>query len=134
MYISGIADQPGNIARDQAADEVLAKYPDIKVLAKANGNWDQAAAQQVMTDLLGSFPNIDGVLTQDGMTLGILRAFEAAGRKSPARHGRDPGRLHQGMEEDEGRHRVLHLRRRELPGRRVHQPRHRRCACSRARS
>jgi ribose transport system substrate-binding protein len=83
VYISGIADQPGNIARDQAAEKVLAKYPGIHVLAKANGNWDQAAAQQVMTDLLGSFPNIDGVLTQDGMTLGILRAFEAAGRKAP---------------------------------------------------
>lgn len=83
VYISGIADQPGNIARDQSADKVLAKYPGVKVLAKANGNWDQAAAQQVMTDLIGSFPNIDGVLTQDGMTLGILRAFEAAGRKAP---------------------------------------------------
>jgi ribose transport system substrate-binding protein len=83
VYISGIADQPGNIARDKAAMDVLAKYPGINLLAKANGNWDQAAAQQVMTDLLGSFPNIDGVLTQDGMTLGIIRAFQAAGRKLP---------------------------------------------------
>ncbi len=83
VYISGIADQPGNIERDQAAIETLKKYPGIKVLATANGNWDQAAAQQKMTDLLGSFPNIDGVLTQDGMSLGILRAFDAAGRKIP---------------------------------------------------
>jgi ribose transport system substrate-binding protein len=83
VYISGIADQPGNILRDNAAMKVLAKYPDIKLLAKANGNWDPAAAQQVMTDLLGSFPNIDGVLTQDGMTTGIIRAFDAAGRKLP---------------------------------------------------
>ena len=83
VYISGIADQPGNIERDQAAVETLKKYPGIKVLATANGNWDQAAAQQKMTDLLGSFPNIDGVLTQDGMSLGILRAFDAAGRKIP---------------------------------------------------
>jgi ribose transport system substrate-binding protein len=83
VYISGIADQPGNIARDTAAMGVLAKYPNIKLLAKANGNWDPAAAQQVMTDLLGSFPNIDGVLTQDGMTTGIVRAFEAAGKKVP---------------------------------------------------
>ena len=83
VYISGIADQPGNIMRDEAADKVLAQYPDIKLLAKANGNWDQAAAQQVMSDLLASFPQIDGVLTQDGMTLGIIRAFEAAGRKLP---------------------------------------------------
>jgi ribose transport system substrate-binding protein len=83
VYISGIADQPGNILRDQAAMKVLAKYPGIKLLTKANGNWDPAAAQQVMTDLLGSFPNIDGVLTQDGMTTGIIRAFEAAGKKVP---------------------------------------------------
>ncbi len=83
VYISGIADQPGNIARDKAAEAVLAKYPDINLLTKANGNWDQAAAQQVMTDLLASFPTIDGVLTQDGMTLGIIRAFEAAGKKLP---------------------------------------------------
>jgi len=83
VYISGIADQPGNIERDVSADKILAKYPDIKLLAKANGNWDQAAAQQVMSDLLASFPQIDGVLTQDGMTLGIIRAFEAAGREIP---------------------------------------------------
>ncbi len=83
VYISGIADQPGNIARDQAAQAELAKFPGIKVLATANGNWDQAAAQQKMTDLLGSFPNIDGVLTQDGMSLGIIRAFEAAGKPLP---------------------------------------------------
>jgi len=83
VYISGIADQTGNILRDKAAEKVLAKYPDIKVLAKANGNWDQAAAQQVMTDILASFPKIDGVLTQDGMSLGIIRAFQAAGRPLP---------------------------------------------------
>lgn len=83
VYISGIADQTGNILRDQSAEKVLAQYPDIKLLAKANGNWDQAAAQQVMTDILASFPQIDGVLTQDGMTLGIIRAFQAAGRPLP---------------------------------------------------
>ncbi|MGA2481355.1 MAG: substrate-binding domain-containing protein [Spirochaetia bacterium] len=83
VYISGIADQPGNIERDQAAMDELKKFPGLKLLATANGNWDQAAAQQKMTDLLGSFPNIDGVLTQDGMSLGILRAFDASGRKIP---------------------------------------------------
>ncbi len=91
VYISGIADQPGNIARDKAAADVLAKYPDIKLLATANGNWDQAAAQQVMTDLLGSFSNIDGVLTQDGMTLGIIRAFQAAGVDLPPVSGETQG-------------------------------------------
>ncbi len=87
VYISGIADQPGNILRDNAAKKVWNKYPDINLLAMANGNWDQAAAQQVMSDILGSFPSIDGVLTQDGMALGVIRAFQAAGIKLPVVSG-----------------------------------------------
>ncbi len=83
VYISGIGDQPGNVARDKMAAQILAKYPDIHLLGKAYGRSDPALAQQVMTDMLASFPNIDGVLTQDGMPLGIIRAFEAAGRKLP---------------------------------------------------
>jgi len=87
VYISGIADQPGNILRDKAAEKVWAKYPDINLLAMANGNWDQAAAQQAMSDILASFPSIDGVLTQDGMALGVIRAFQAAGRPLPVVSG-----------------------------------------------
>ncbi len=83
VYISGIPDQPGDIDRNNAAMEVLAKYPDINLLAQAPGYWDQAAAQQAMSDILASFPKIDGVLTQDGMSLGIIRAFQAAGRPLP---------------------------------------------------
>ncbi len=49
--------------RDRAALKALARYPDIKLPA--------------------SFPTIDGVLTQDGMTLGIIRAFETAGKTLP---------------------------------------------------
>jgi ribose transport system substrate-binding protein len=83
VYIEGIADQPGNILRNEAAVKALAKYPDIELVAQAPGKWDQAAAQQAMGDLLASVPVIDGVLTQDGMTLGIARAFEAAGKPLP---------------------------------------------------
>ncbi len=83
VYIEGIADQPGNILRNEAAFRTLEKYPDIELVAQAPGNWDQAGAQQAMSDLLASVPVIDGVLTQDGMTLGIIRAFEAAGIELP---------------------------------------------------
>ena len=83
VYIEGIADQPGNILRNEAGMKALEKYPDIELVAQAPGKWDQAAAQQAMADLLASVPQIDGVLTQDGMTLGIIRAFEAAGKPLP---------------------------------------------------
>jgi ribose transport system substrate-binding protein len=81
VYLSGAADQPGTALRDQAVDAALSKYPALRVLARANGNGDEAVAQQKMGDFLATYPNIDGVLAQDGMSLGVVRAFDAAGRK-----------------------------------------------------
>ena len=41
-----------------------------------------AMAQQTMTALLGQFPDIDGVITNYGTdAVGVVRAFEAAGRE-----------------------------------------------------
>ncbi len=54
--------------------------PGINVLNQANANWDQAQGQQVMQNLLATYPDIDGVLVQDGMADGAWRAIEAAGR------------------------------------------------------
>ena len=55
VYISGIPDQPADIDRTNAAMEVLAKHPDINLLAQAPGYWDQAAAQQAMSDIFSFF-------------------------------------------------------------------------------
>jgi ribose transport system substrate-binding protein len=81
VYLGGAAGQPQTIARDASIEKALAKYPNIKVLSAVNGDGDEASAQRKMTDLLNSFPNIDGVLAQDGMSLGILRAFDETGRR-----------------------------------------------------
>ena len=78
VIINGIAGHPANEARYNGVKEVLAKYPDIKVLNVGNGNWDQATGQQVMSDLLASQPNIDAVWTQDGMAQGVLQAISTA--------------------------------------------------------
>lgn len=83
VIVEGLAGASANVNRVKGMDDVLAKYPDIKVLGRANGNWDQASSQQVMSDLMASYPEIDGVLTQDGMALGVIQAFEAAGKKVP---------------------------------------------------
>jgi ABC-type sugar transport system substrate-binding protein len=87
VYLSGIPDQPISIARDKVAMEIMAEYPNIKVLTVAPGYWSAPSAQQAMTDILASFPKIDGVLTQDGQALGIVRAFQAAGRALPIMTG-----------------------------------------------
>jgi ribose transport system substrate-binding protein len=78
VEIEGFPGHPANIARMNGVDEVLKNYPDIKVLAKDTGKWDEATGQQVMSQFLASFPNLDGYWTQDGMAIGALQALMAA--------------------------------------------------------
>ncbi|WP_085787522.1 substrate-binding domain-containing protein [Ketogulonicigenium robustum] len=80
VAINGIAGNPANEARVAGYTEVFANYPGIKILNQANASWDQAQGQQVMQNLLATYPDIDGVWVQDGMADGAWRAIEAAGR------------------------------------------------------
>jgi len=78
VEIEGFPGHPANVARMEGVDEVFAKYPDIKVLGKDTGKWDEATGQQVMSNFLSSFPNMTGYWTQDGMAIGALQAVMAA--------------------------------------------------------
>ncbi len=79
VEIEGFPGHPANEYRMSGVAEVLANYPDIKVLAKDTGKWDEATGQQVMSNFLAGFPGkIDGVWTQDGMAIGALQAVMAA--------------------------------------------------------
>jgi ribose transport system substrate-binding protein len=64
----------------QGSEEVLAKYPDIKVVARKPTNWDQAEAKTAMEDYLQAFPDLNGVLSMAGnMSLGAAEAIDEAG-------------------------------------------------------
>lgn len=78
VLIEGFVGHPANTARMTGVEEVLAEYPDINVVGRETGSWDQATGQQVMSDFLASLPNIDGVWTQDGMATGVLTAIRTA--------------------------------------------------------
>jgi ribose transport system substrate-binding protein len=78
VEIEGFPGHPANEARMSGVAEVLAQYPDIKVLGKDTGKWDEATGQQVMSNFLASFPNMDGYWTQDGMAIGAFQAVLAA--------------------------------------------------------
>jgi ribose transport system substrate-binding protein len=78
VVINGIAGHPANEARYDAVQEVFEQNPGIEVVQEANADWDQASAQQEMSNILASQPNIDGVWTQDGMARGVLQAVQAA--------------------------------------------------------
>ena len=78
VVINGIAGHPANEARYDAVQQVFAENPGIQVVQETNADWDQATAQQEMSSILASQPNIDGVWTQDGMARGVLQAVQAA--------------------------------------------------------
>jgi len=78
VQIEGFIGHPANNLRMAAVADVFANYPGINVLASESGFWDQATGQQVMSDFLAAYPNLDGYWTQDGMAIGALEAVLAA--------------------------------------------------------
>ena len=87
VMIDGLSGHPANQNRLIGNRRVLDNYPDIHVIAEENANWDQVDAQKVMTELIHEYPNIDGVLTQDGMAQGVVKAFIEAGLDIPPMTG-----------------------------------------------
>lgn len=78
ILIEGFVGHPANEARMAGVEEVLAGYPDIEVVGRESGSWDQATAQQVVSDLFASIPEIDAIWTQDGMAQGVWTAVRTA--------------------------------------------------------
>jgi ribose transport system substrate-binding protein len=78
VLIEGFIGHPANDLRMSAVYDAFAAYPGINVLASESGSWDEATGQQVMSDFLAAFPNLNGYWTQDGMAIGALEAVIAA--------------------------------------------------------
>lgn len=87
VAINGLAGHPANEDRWRGAQEVFAQYPGIELLTMVHGDWDQATGQQRMSDLLATYPVIDGVWAQDGTAEGALRAVLNSGRELPLMTG-----------------------------------------------
>ena len=87
LLMSGVKNQPCNNDRVEGIRRSLANYPAITILEEVFGNWDQATAKKQMTEALYRHPHIDGILSQDGMALGVLQAYEAADRSPPVMTG-----------------------------------------------
>lgn len=84
VAVEGLAGNTANDWRVRARDAVLAKHPDVKLLASAAGGWDQAQAREVMAGFLAAYgDDINGVLIQDVMNEAVIRAYKAAGATLP---------------------------------------------------
>lgn len=79
VTVEGAAGNPATAARWAGAEPVFAAH-NITVLTHGDGGWDQAKGQTVATDLLATYPDIDGIWTYDGMAQGVLRAVDAANK------------------------------------------------------
>jgi ribose transport system substrate-binding protein len=80
-----IIDQPVTqsvIDRVSGFLEEIAKYPEIRVVARPNGDGVRDKAMKAAEDLLQGFPRLAGIFgINDDSALGALAAVEAAGRK-----------------------------------------------------
>ena len=82
VILQGPLGQSGEIDRTKGIEQVLAKYPDIKVLAKDTANWKRDEAVNKMKNWLSGFgPQINAVVSEnDDMGLGALQALKESGR------------------------------------------------------
>ena len=82
VVLQGPLGQSGELDRTKGIQQVLAKYPDIKVLAKDTANWKRDEAVNKVKNWISGFgPQINGVVAEnDDMGLGALQALKEAGR------------------------------------------------------
>jgi ribose transport system substrate-binding protein len=63
-------------------DTIKKEYPGIKVLVEGDGEFNQQAGLNAMTNILPAFPKIDAIYTQDDeAAVGAITAIENANRK-----------------------------------------------------
>lgn len=75
----GLAGAPISAQLQGGYEEVLAKYPDIKVVGYYNGDYALGPEQSGVAALLAANPQVDGILTQ-GYGSGAIQALKDAGR------------------------------------------------------
>ncbi len=84
VIIDGYMGQAAQIKRAVGAKNILAKYPDIKVLAEQTAEWDRAKGMALMENWIQSYGDkINAVFAHnDEMGMGALQALEQAKLKN----------------------------------------------------
>jgi ribose transport system substrate-binding protein len=83
VIIEGVKGSISSQDRSKGFNEVLKKFPNVKLLASQPGNFQRLNALQAMENLMQTHPQIDGVLAaNDAMAIGAIEALEGAKRKA----------------------------------------------------
>lgn len=85
VVLQGPLGQSGQTNRQKGIENVLAKYPGIKVLAQDTANWKRDEAVNKVKNWISAYGgDIDGVVAQnDDMGLGALQALKESGKTVP---------------------------------------------------
>ncbi len=69
--------------RTQGFENWMAKYyPDIKIVAKQNADWDRNRARELASTWIKNHPNLQAIFcNNDGMALGVVEAVRESGKK-----------------------------------------------------
>lgn len=79
--LEGQMGQEPQIHREQGIKNILAKYPDIHIVADQAANWDRATGMSVAENWLQSSMKIDAIVAQnDEMAIGAEKAIASAGK------------------------------------------------------
>jgi inositol transport system substrate-binding protein len=71
------------VQRTKGIRDVIASYPNAKIIAEQTGNWDRAQALSVMENWLSMGKKIDAVIAEnDEMAMGALKAIYGAGKQN----------------------------------------------------
>jgi len=94
-YMRGLAGHPADNDRDKGFKEVLAGYPNIKVVPNNDGvatGWDPATATKLINDFIasGQYDTIQGIWTS-GMDSMVVDAIKGANKKFVPIVGADLG-------------------------------------------
>ena len=78
--VQAVIGHSAQLGRDQGYDNVLAEYPDVKLLYRQPADWEADKAQRLMENWLQKGERIDAVATHfDMMSFGALYAIEEKG-------------------------------------------------------
>ena len=81
--LEGPIGQSAQIQRLEGNKNILAKYPNVKVIAQQTANWSRAEALSLVENWIQAFPELDGIIGHnDEMALGAIQALEAKGIKN----------------------------------------------------
>lgn len=85
VILQGPLGSSPELDRTRGINEVLKKYPGIKVLAKDTANWQRDQAVDKIKNWLSSFGGkVDGIVSEnDDMGLGAVQALKESGKKVP---------------------------------------------------